>query len=248
VSPSQEASPEVPHQRRPLIGITSYLEEARWGVWCTSAALIPTSYIRAVEQAGGRALVIPPNREGAREVAEALNGLIISGGGDIKPMPGGEHPAIADVDELRDDAELALLDQALAREIPVLGICRGMQLLNVFAGGTLVPHVPDRVGHDGHKEDPGAFGSHRVRLISGSSLAALLGDEASVPSHHHQAVQRLGAGFVASAFAEDGLTEAIEDPQRSFCVGVQWHPEEGDDNSLFVELVRRAREGAWVAT
>lgn len=192
--------------------------------------------------------MVPPDREGAREVAQALDGLIISGGGDIKPVPGGEHPAIADVDELRDAAELALLDEALAREIPVLGICRGMQLLNVFAGGDLVPHVPDRVGHDGHKEDPGAFGSHKVRLVAGSTLAALLGEEASVPSHHHQAVHKLGAGFVASAFAEDGLTEAIEDPRRSFCVGVQWHPEEGDNDSLFVELVERARESARVVT
>lgn len=238
--------PEAPARPRPLIGITSYMEEAAWGVWRTSAALLPTSYISAVEGAGGRALLLPPSANGAGEVVEALDGLIISGGGDIKPPHGDEHPALVDVDERRDESELRLLGEALARDLPVFGICRGMQLLNVFNGGDLIPHLPDEVGRDVHKREPGAFHLHTVRLAAGSLLARLLGNESYVPSHHHQAVRRLGSGLVASAFAEDGLTEGIEDPERGFCLGVQWHPEEGDDDSLFVALVAHARERARV--
>jgi gamma-glutamyl-gamma-aminobutyrate hydrolase PuuD len=235
--------------RRPLIGITSYLDEARWGVWRAPAALIPAAYVRAVERAGGRALVVPPSGAGGREVAAALDGLILSGGGDIDPIHSGgpQHPAVADVDIVRDHGEFALLRAALELDLPVLGICRGMQLLNVALGGDLVAHVPDHVGHNGHKREAGAFHSHDVRCVAGSSIARMLGARASVPSHHHQAVATLGAGLVAVAFADDGLTEAIEDPSCRFCVGVQWHPEEGEDDTLFVELVARARERSAVA-
>jgi len=230
--------------RLPLIGISSYLEEAAWGVWRTPAAVIPAAYVRAVERAGGRALVIPPYARGARGLVAMLDGLMLTGGGDIGPEHFGAkpHPATAQVDDVRDDGELALLRAALECDLPLLGICRGMQLLNVACGGDLVQHVPDLVGHDGHKRQAGVFHDHDVRCVPGTRLAELLGDRAATPSHHHQAVATLGAGLVASAFADDELVEAIEDPARPFCLGVQWHPEEGSDGALFEALVEQARE------
>jgi gamma-glutamyl-gamma-aminobutyrate hydrolase PuuD len=227
----------------PLIGISSYLQEATFDVWQVHSALVPAVYLQAVERAGGRPLVIPPTPVGVTEVVDVLDGLVLSGGGDIDPQLFGAdaHPALDQVDIRRDDGELALLRAALDRDLPVLGVCRGVQLLNVAYGGDILQHVPELVGHDDHKQQAGVFGRHAVRTAAGTRLADLVGEAANVPSHHHQAVGAIGKGLVASAFAEDGLTEAVEDPARPFCIGVQWHPEEHADDVLVAAFVESAR-------
>lgn len=228
---------------RPLIGITSYAEQARWGVWDAPAALIPLVYVSAVERAGGRALLIPPSDEGVEETLEALGGLLLSGGADIDPeVYGAEtHPETSGTRSDRDRAELALLEAALARDMPVLAVCRGSQVLNVARGGDLVQHLPDIVGDEKHKHTPGVFSDHDVRVETGSRLASLLGDRAPVKSHHHQGFGRIGTGLREVAWAEDGTVEGLEDPTRRFAVGVLWHPEEGEGGALFRALVEEAR-------
>lgn len=228
---------------RPVIGITSYAEEARWGVWELPAALIPLSYVRAVERAGGRPLLVPPSAEGVEETLGALDGLILSGGADLDPASYGAetHPETNGVRPDRDRAELALLEGALARDMPVLAVCRGSQVLNVALGGDLVQHLPDVVGHERHKHTPGVFADHDVEIVPGTRLQALVGDRAPVKSHHHQGFGRIGEGLRESARADDGTAEAIEDPGRRFALGVLWHPEEGEDAALFEGLVEEAR-------
>ena len=230
-------------RRRPVIGITSYAEQARWGVWNSPAALIPLAYVHAVEKAGGRPLLVPPSDEGVEETLDALDGLLFSGGADIDPeVYGAEpHPETNGVRADRDRAELALLAAALERDMPVLAVCRGSQVLNVARGGDLVQHLPELVGDDKHKHTPGVFADHDVELEQGTRLAGLLGERAPVKSHHHQGYGRIGEGLVASARAEDGTVEALEDPARRFALGVLWHPEEGEDFSLFQALVDEAR-------
>ncbi|HWB55427.1 MAG TPA: gamma-glutamyl-gamma-aminobutyrate hydrolase family protein [Gaiellaceae bacterium] len=227
---------------RPIIGITSYAETARWGAWECPAALIPLAYVRAVEDAGGRPLLVPPSREGVEETLDAVDGLVFSGGADLDPATYGAeaHPATNGVRPERDTAELGLLEAALARDMPVLAVCRGSQVLNVARGGDLVQHLPEVVGTDRHKETPGVFSDHDVEVAAGTRLSALVGDRAPVKSHHHQGFGRLGEGLRESARAEDGTVEAIEDPSRRFAVGVLWHPEEGEDGALFRALVDEA--------
>ncbi len=231
----------------PLIGVTTYQEEAAFGVWRTECAVLPAAYVRAVQRAGGRAVLIPPDPNGAEALVEALDALVLTGGGDIDPSRFGAtaHPATDQVDRARDEGELELLRAALTADLPVLGICRGMQLINVARGGSLVQHVPELVGHDDHKVTPGVFHQHDVECVEGTRLASLLGPRAVIESHHHQAVDRLGEGLIASARSEDGLVEAIELPGRSFCLGVQWHPEEGEDLELLRGLVEQAGAKAW---
>ncbi len=227
----------------PLVGITTYApEEVHWGAWRMPAALIPMSYVLAVQRAGGRPLLVPPAENGLDETLDALDGLLFSGGEDLDPATYGadRHPATADVHEARDRAELALLAGALARDMPVLAVCRGSQVLNVLRGGDLVQHLPDVVGDEKHKHTPGAFGDHDVDVAPGTRLRALLGDRAPVKSHHHQGYGRIGDGLRAAAWAEDGIVEALEDPRRRFAVGVLWHPEEGQDAALFEALVEEA--------
>ena len=228
---------------RPIIGITAYAEEATWGVWTVPAALIPLSYVRSVERAGGRALLVPPSDDGVEETLDRLDGIVLSGGSDVDPDAYGAdaHPATTGTRPERDSAELALLTAALERDMPVLAVCRGSQVLNVALGGDLEQHVPDRVGHDGHKEVPGTFSKHVVEPVPGTVLAPLIGERTTVKSHHHQGYGRLGRGLREAARAEDDTVEAIEDPSRRFTVGVLWHPEEGDDLRLFEELVEQAR-------
>jgi gamma-glutamyl-gamma-aminobutyrate hydrolase PuuD len=229
---------------RPVVGITTYVTDARWGYWELEAALIPADYVRAVERAGARPLLVPPSTEGVEETLDALDGLILTGGSDLDPALYGEepHPETFGVHRLRDDAELALLRAALERDLPVLGICRGIQVLNVALGGDLHQHVPDLVGHEGHKNDPpGQFRRHDVDVEPGTRVAALLGERTTVHSHHHQGIRRLAPGLVAAARAEDGLVEALEAPGRRFAVGVLWHPEAGEDARLFDGLVAEAR-------
>jgi putative glutamine amidotransferase len=214
---------------RPLIGITSYAEEASWGHWTLPAALVPLSYVRSVELAGGRPIVVPPADEGVDETLDALDGLILSGGADLDPVAA------------RDRGELALLIGALERDLPVLAICRGMQLLNVAQGGNLHQHLPDVVGHERHRETLGAFSEHAVRIAPGSRAAGILGEEARIKSTHHQAPDRIGDGLEPVGWAEDGTVEALERPGAAFAVGVLWHPEAGEDKRLFEALVEEAR-------
>lgn len=229
---------------RPLIGITTYAQDARWGVWHLPAALIPLDYVDAVERAGGRALLIPPSEDGVEETLSVLDGVVFSGGADVDPgMYGADAHPETDVPQARRDAgELALLQAALERDLPTLAICRGFQLLNVARGGDLIQHLPEEIGNDVHKQVPGEFAVHPVEVKEGSRLGSIVGATPEVTSHHHQALGRLGDGLVESAWAADGTLEAVEDPSRRFLVGVQWHPEATEDAALFEALVEQARE------
>ena len=230
---------------RPIIGITSYAQPARWGAWELPAALIPLSYVESVEQAGGRALIVPPSEEGIDETLDVLDAIIFSGGIDIDPAQYGaeRHPATDPAQVHRDAGELRLLEAALDRDLPTLAICRGFQRLTVLRGGDLIQHLPEEVGHEGHRETPGVFAQHPVDVREGTRLEEILGSRhGSVRSSHHQGVGRVGEGLVESAFAEDGSLEAIEDPSKTFALGVLWHPEmEADDKRLFEALVAEAR-------
>ena len=227
----------------PVIGITSYAEQARWGVWDAPAALIPMAYVRAVERAGGRPLLVPPSEEGIEETLDALDGLLFSGGSDLDPeLYGAEaHPETNGVQPERDRGEIALLQAALERDMPVLAVCRGSQVFNIARGGDLVQHLPEVVGDEKHKHTPGVFADHDVDVKADTRLGRLLGERAPVKSHHHQGYGRLGEGLVESARAEDGTIEAFEDPSHRFALGVLWHPEEGEDFRLFEQLVDEAR-------
>ena len=229
---------------RPLIGITAYAEpEVSWGVWRVPAAVIPLAYVHAIEAAGGRALLVPPSEEGIEETLDALDGVLFSGGSDLDPATYGHevHPETVGVRADRDAGELALLTAALERDMPVLAVCRGSQVLNVALGGDLVQHLPDVVGDEKHKHTPGVFADHDVKVEEDSRLGALLGERAPVKSHHHQGFGRVAGGLRTVAWAEDGTIEALESPDKRFAVGVLWHPEEGEDAALFAALVAEAR-------
>ncbi|WP_413756411.1 gamma-glutamyl-gamma-aminobutyrate hydrolase family protein [Streptomyces sp. MMBL 11-3] len=222
---------------RPLIGVSTYLETARWGVWELEAALLPAGYPRLVQAAGGVAAMLPPDDPAyAAGVVARLDGLVIAGGPDVDPGRYGaaRDPRCGPEARARDSWELALIGAALAAGTPLLGICRGMQLLNVALGGTLVQHI------DGHVEAVGVFGRHGVKPVPGSLYAGLVGGEVSVPTYHHQAVDRLGEGLVASAFAGDGTVEAVELAGPRWALGVQWHPEMGADVSVMRGLIEAA--------
>jgi gamma-glutamyl-gamma-aminobutyrate hydrolase PuuD len=227
----------------PVIGITTYAQEASWGVWRLPAALIPLDYVEAVERAGGRPVLIPPSEEGVEETLEALDGIVFSGGADVDPSFYGAdpHPETDTPQARRDAGELALLRAALERDMPTLAICRGFQLLNVARGGDLIQHLPEKVGHDQHKQVPGTFSEHPVEVKDGTRLASMISATPGVTSHHHQSIGRVGEGLVETAWASDGTLEGIEDPSRRFAIGVQWHPEAGADEGLFEGLVEEAR-------
>jgi putative glutamine amidotransferase len=230
---------------RPLIGITTYAEpQVSWGSWSVPSAVVPLSYVHVVERAGGRPLLVPPVEDGVEETLDALDGIIFSGGNDLDPEAYGAepHPETRGTVPDRDRAELALLTAALQRDMPVLAVCRGSQVLNVARGGDIVQHLPEVVGTEAHRETPGVFSDHGVRLAPESRLAQLLGgDRAAVKSHHHQGYGRVGDGLREAAWADDGTVEALEDPSKRFAVGVLWHPEEGEDAALFEALVAEAR-------
>ncbi len=239
--------------RRPVIGICTALEKARWGVWDLPAALLPLNYIGAVQRAGGLVVLLPPDEQLVEEPGEALgmlDGLIMAGGADIDPASYGaqaEEHTINTVPE-RDRFEIALARAAIERDLPLLGICRGMQLLNVACGGTLLQHLPDRLGHGEHRRVVGTFegAEHDVELQDGTLAANAAGERVhSTRSHHHQGVDCLGAGLVVSGVsAMDQLPEAIEVPGKTFTLGVQWHPEADPDSSIIDSLVQAASRSA----
>jgi putative glutamine amidotransferase len=228
--------------RRPVIGITTYLTSATFSVWEEDAALVPAAYVRAVEAAGGRALLVPPSTDAIQETLDALDGLLFSGGSDLDPETYGQeqHAETNGIVPERDSAEIALLQAALERDMPVLAVCRGSQVLNVALGGDLVQHLPEVVGDEKHKHAPGVFADHDVEVLPDTRVQQILGDHAPVKSHHHQGYGRLGEGLQEAARAEDGTVEALEDPSRRFALGVLWHPEAGEDFALFEALVAEA--------
>lgn len=227
--------------RRPLIGLTTYREAATWGTWSQPADLLPAVYARSVEAAGGLVVLLPPQAEASARIVSRLDGLVVSGGADVDPDRYGRapHPRTGGLRPDRDTWELSLLDAARAIGLPTLGICRGLQVMAVHAGGRLEQHVPDRVGHEEHSPGLSAFGWTSVSTGDGSLLQGLVGDRLQVSCHHHQAVAE-HPGFVVSARAEDGTVEGIEDPDQPFWLAVQWHPENGEDYDLFSGLVEAA--------
>jgi putative glutamine amidotransferase len=236
---------------RPLIGICTAYERARWSVWDQRAALLPTSYIEAVQRAGGMVLMLAPDpvlAERPDEALDLLDGLMLAGGVDIDPtLYGAEpHAESADLEPERDAFELALARRALERDLPFLGICRGMQVMNVAHGGTLHQHLPEQFGHHEHRRAIGTFdgADHDVRLAAGSLAARAAGEQHhATKSHHHQGVDRIGDGFVVTGWSTmDDLPEAIELPGNDFALGVQWHPEADERSSLIATLVAEARE------
>ena len=218
--------------RRPVIGLCAAIERARWSVWDDEAVLLPRSYATAVQRAGGLALLLPPDEVvDASEWLSLLDGLILGGGADLGVVPD------------RDAFETALGLAALDVDLPLLGVCRGMQVMNVARGGTLIEHLPDVLGHEDHRLVAGAFGDHDVRLAEGSLAARAAGElRHATKSHHHQGVDEIGAGFEVTGWASvDDLPEAIEDPSRRFALGVQWHPEADPAGVEIAALVEAAR-------
>jgi putative glutamine amidotransferase len=236
---------------RPVIGIATSLTTASWSVWEQRAALTPFGYIEAIHRAGGLAVMIPPDPEFKRdadEVLDLIDALILAGGNDIDPAAYGaeRHPTVTETVTERDESELGLARRAWERDMPVLGICRGMQLLNVSRGGTLLQHLPDQVGHAEHRINPGSFdgADHDVRLDRGSLAARAAGEEVHVTkSHHHQGVDVVGEGLRVTGHSAlgDGLPEAMEAPDRRFVLGVQWHPEADETSTVIAALVEEAR-------
>ncbi|MFG3283639.1 gamma-glutamyl-gamma-aminobutyrate hydrolase family protein [Streptomyces sp. NPDC048111] len=223
---------------KPLIGISTYLEPARWGVWDLPAALLPAGYPRLVRASGGLAAMLPPDDDpaAAAAVVSRLDALVLAGGADVEPSRYGAEPSprTGPPARERDAWELALIDAALATGTPLLGICRGLQLLNVALGGTIVQHL------EGHTGGRGVLGEHTVKPVPGTLYASLVPEAADVPTYHHQCLDRLGDGLIASAYAADGTVEAAELPGPAWVLGVQWHPEMGGDTRVMEGLVRAA--------
>ncbi len=259
------ASSGSDHQAPVVVGLTTYLEQARTGVWDVPASFLPKVYLQAVTDAGGTVVLLPPqplpeSRERARAVADrvldGLDALVLTGGKDVDPARYGQEPhPTTDAPRLDRDAwESALAEAALDRGLPILGICRGLQLLNVLRGGTLIQHLPDVVGSTRYNAGGGVFTVNEAIVREGTRLAELVADRLDpagavpVKSYHHQGVDRLGDGLIVSATSDDGTVQAVELPGEAFCIAVQWHPEEDDDVGLFAGLVeagaafRRAHE------
>jgi putative glutamine amidotransferase len=227
-------------QGRPVIGLTTYREQAAWDVWNMSADLLPSVDTRSVEAAGGVVVLLPPQTDGMAEVVSRLDGLIIGGGADVDPERYGQMPhPMTKVRRDRDSWEFGLLDAADRIGLPTLGICRGMQVMAVRTGGTLEQYLPDVVGHEEHAPGGNSFGWTSIATREGSRVRRFVGDRVQVSCHHHQSVLS-HPGFEATARAADGTIEAIEDPERPFWLGVQWHPESGDDYGLFLGLIEAA--------
>ena len=232
-----------------MVGVSCYVEPASWGVWQDlRAALVPHAYVAALQRAGATVVVLPPSGGAgsdadadAREVLTRIDGLVLAGGVDVEPARYGEapHPSVQESRPDRDDAELALVRAAIAVDLPLLGICRGMEVMAVAAGGSLVQHLPDVTGTTAHAPAPAAYAPHAVTTVPGTLVAALLGEVVVVPSYHHQA-GRAAPGYIPAGHSGDGTLEAMERSGTTFHVGVQWHPEVGDDPRLFEAVVRAA--------
>ena len=244
--------------RRPVIGIATALEIASYGVWVGGpCALLQFSYIESIQRAGGMALMLPPDPvlvENPDEVLDRIDALVLAGGCDIDPARYGQpqHPETVGLVPPRDDFEFALLERAIERDLPTLCVCRGMQVLNVLRGGTLIQHLPDVLRHDEHRRNVGTFdgNEHDVRLAPGSLAAQAAGGELTMTkSHHHQAIDALGEGLVVTGRStDDDLAEAIELPESSFVLGVQWHPEADEGSRIMTALIEEARQRISVAS
>ncbi len=239
--------------RRPVIGLTTYREQIQTGIWDVPAAYLPSDYFEGVIRAGGVPVLLPPqpvDPDVTASVLDSLHALVITGGYDLDPAAYGQqpHPTTDQPRTDRDAWELALLDGALQRGLPVLGICRGAQVLNVAFGGTLHQHLPDVIGHGGHRTGNGVFATLPVRTVPGTRLAGLLGETVRASCYHHQAIDKVGAALVVSAWDADGVVEALELPGQGaggFVLAVQWHPEQSlDDLRLFAAVVDAARSYA----
>ena len=236
---------------RPVLGLTTYLEQAQTGIWDVRASFLPYIYLEGVTLAGGIAVLLPPqpvDDDAASEVLDRLDGLVITGGKDVDPARYGEvpHPETDPPRHDRDEWEFTLLSGALRRRMPVLGICRGAQVLNVALGGTLHQHLPDVIGHSRHQAGNAVFSTSRVCISPSTRLAELIGEYSDEQCYHHQAIAKLGDGLMVSAQDCDGVIEAVEMPGETFVLAVQWHPEERlNDLRLFAGVVDAAR---WYAT
>lgn len=236
-----------PVTARPVVALTCYAESASWGVWSdVPAALVPRAYIDALTAAGAQVLLVPPqgglSEAEAAELLGRVDALVVAGGVDVEPARYGAaaHPTVQLAQPERDHTELAFVRAAVAADVPLLGVCRGMQVMAVAAGGELEQHLPDRLGHHDHSPAPGIYGSHAVRTAPGSLLHAILGEEVVVPTYHHQGIVSC-PGYTGSAWASDGVLEGFEAVGARWRVGVQWHPEVGPDGRLFAALVAAAR-------
>jgi putative glutamine amidotransferase len=243
--------------RRPIIGIATALERAQYGLWDGPCALLQISYVEAVQRADAMALMIPPDPaliENPDEILDRIDALVLAGGCDVDPSLYGQeqHPKTVGLVPARDEFELALITRAIERDMPTLGICRGMQVLNVARGGTLQQHLPDVLATDTHRRNAGTFdgNEHDVVLVPGSLAAQVAGSELTMTkSHHHQGVGEIGEGLVVSGrSATDELPEAIELPDSSFVLGVQWHPEADVASQVIGALVEEARQRISVAS
>jgi putative glutamine amidotransferase len=236
----------------PRIGLTTYREHAVFGVWSEPADVLQATYSDAVRAAGGAPMLLPPAAGDSdlsvvsEAVLDGLHGLVLTGGADVDPTrydaPRGEQTGPERSD--RDAWEIALVAAALRRDLPLLGVCRGMQVLAIALGGTLLQHLPDRVGNDSHSPTVGVHGRHEVRLAEGSRIADWLGSRADVATYHHQAVDRLPDAVSATGWADDGTVEAFEVCDTTWAIGVQWHPEVYDGLPLFKAFVQASREFA----
>jgi putative glutamine amidotransferase len=234
---------------RPVLGLTTYLQQAQTGIWDVRASFLPAIYFEGVNLAAGVAVLLPPqpvDAEVAARVLDGLDGLIITGGRDIDPASYGQHrhpatdEAVGDT-RMRDAFEFELVRGAMRRGMPVLGICRGAQVINVALGGTLHQHLPDLIGHTHHQQGNAVFATSAVRTVPGTRLASLIGESSDAQCYHHQAIDKLGDGLIVSAQDADGVVEAVEIPGDNFVLAVQWHPEERlDDLRLFAAAVQAA--------
>jgi putative glutamine amidotransferase len=228
---------------RPLIGITGQLEAAHWGDWVREAVLSPLTYTRAVERAGGTPVILPPvPADSVARLAEGLDGLVLTGGADVNPAlyEDEPHEQTEAPDRRRDRFELALVRAAIDADLPILAIGRGLHVLNVARGGTLIQYLPDAVGHNGHAAGTAKMTPHDVTLSTGSVLGKLLGERARVLALHHQAIKQAGTGLVTVGWSDDQVIEAVELAGHRFAVGIQWHPEEDDDLRILQALVAAA--------
>lgn len=244
------ASPPVPqaaHSPRPIIAIACAVVPARWGPWTQPAAVVAADYVHAVHAAGGVAIVVPPDPLGPGAILDIVDGVMLTGGSDLDACAygGDPHPEAEPPDPTRDAFEVALVLLALARGIPLLGICRGMQVMNVALGGDLAQHLPESLGTEEHRRTTGTFdGNDHLVVLEPGSLAARAAGESPhrVPSHHHQAVDRPGVGVVLTGWSEDdGVPEALEVPGPRYALGVQWHPEADPSSRVIPSLIEAAR-------